>query len=341
MTGRGPGKKQKIVIVCLSVVILSVAAFLSWFFLQYQRIYVPLDKAPLVDATSSTPTLASTPTLLPIPTPAFAPGERLNLLFIGSDARPYETAAGFDARADTLLFVSIDPTLLKAFVISIPRDSLVDIPGYGQDKINAALAWGGITLLTETVSQLLHQSIQYYVILHFESFASVIDILGGVDLNVDTRMYYPWEGINLYPGLQHLDGEQSLAFVRFRYYPLGDIDRVQHQQAFLRAFIDQHLNLQIVFKLPAIFFQMPALLQTNLPFQTALQLTKALAGLRSDQIRMETIPGNFYNQTGTSYWAVDRFSLAQLLTSWEKPKIEPTGTPSTSATATRMFDPNP
>ena len=112
----------------------------------------------------------------------------------------------------------------------------------------------------------------------------MIDILGGVDLNVDTRMYYPWEGIDLYPGLQHLDGEQSLAFVRFRYYPLGDIERVQHQQAFLRAFIDQHLNLQIVFKLPAIFSEMPALLQTNLPFETALQLTKALAGLRSDPV---------------------------------------------------------
>jgi LCP family protein required for cell wall assembly len=336
MISQGPGKKQKILIVCLSVVILVVVLFLSWFYLQYQRIYVPLDKGPPVDALPSTPTL-------PIPTPAFAPGERLNLLFIGSDARPYETAAGFDARADTLLFASLDPAMPKAFVISIPRDSLVDIPGYGQDKINAALAYGGITLLTETVSQLLHQSIQYYVTLHFESFARVVDILGGVELNVDTRMYYPREGINLYPGLQHLDGEQSLAFVRFRFYPLGDIDRVQHQQEFLRAFMDQHLNLQIVFKLPALFHEMPALLQTNLPFQTAIQLTKALSDLHSNQIRMETVPGDFYNdpQTGISYWAVDRLSLAQLLTSWEKPKIEQTSAPLTSATTTQTIEPTP
>ncbi|MCX5973507.1 MAG: hypothetical protein NTU59_02280, partial [Coprothermobacterota bacterium] len=84
-------------------------------------------------------------------------------------------------------------------------------------------------------------------------------------------------------------------------------------------------------------------LQTNLPFERALQLTKALAGLRMDQIRMMTVPGNFYDepQTGTSYWAVDRFSLVQLMTSWEKPKREPTGTPSTPTTPTRMFDPNP
>ncbi|MCX5973770.1 MAG: LCP family protein, partial [Coprothermobacterota bacterium] len=207
MTGPGPGKTQKILIVCLSVVILSVAAFLSWSYLQYQRIYVPIDPSPPTNSTSLTPTLPA------IPTPAFAPGERLNLLFVGSDARPYEIAAGFDARADTLLFVSLDPAMPKAFVVSIPRDSLVEIPGYGLDKINAALAYGGISLLTETVAQLLHQSIQYYVALHFESFARVVDILGGVELNVETRMYYPKEGIDLYPGLQQLNGEQSLAFV--------------------------------------------------------------------------------------------------------------------------------
>jgi LCP family protein required for cell wall assembly len=337
MIRQSPGKKQKILIVCVSVVILVVALFLSWFYLQYQRIYVPIDKGPPIDSTPSSPTLPSSPT------PAFAPGERLNLLFVGSDARPQEITAGLDARADTLLFVSLNPAMSKAFVLSIPRDSLVNIPGYGQDKINAALAYGGITLLTETVSQLLHQSIQYYVALHFESFARMVDILGGVELNVDTRMYYPREGIDLYPGLQHLNGEQSLAFVRFRFYPLGDIERVQHQQEFLRVFIDQHLNLQIVFKLPAIFSEMPSLLQTNLPFETALQLTKALSDLRSNQIRMETVPGDFYNdpQTGTSYWAVDRFSLEQLLTFWEKPKITKTGVPSTLATTTQMIELTP
>jgi anionic cell wall polymer biosynthesis LytR-Cps2A-Psr (LCP) family protein len=171
----------------------------------------------------------------------------------------------------------------------------------------------------------------------------VIDILGGVELNVDSRMYYPWEGINLYPGLQRLDGEQSLAFVRFRFYPLGDIERIQHQQEFLRALIDQHLNLQIVFKLPAIFAEMPSLLQTDLPFETTLQLIKTVSGLRSDQVRMETVPGDFYNepQTGTSYWAVDRLSLEQLLISLEKPEIRKTGTPSTSATPTQTIELSP
>lgn len=302
---------QKALIVALAVLVLLVGGTAGWFYWRWQEMQRPV----LVGG-------SETPIELPEPTP----GEKINFLVMGVDARPGET----ESRSDTIIFVSVDTTRPEpaVLILSIPRDSRVAIPGYGMDKINHAHFFGGIPLLLETVSQLLGQSIHYYVEINFDGFSRAMEILGGVDLNIEERMYYPQEGIDLEPGLQHLNGEQCLAFVRYRYYPEGDIARVSKQQLFLSALIDQHFTLANVFKLPLIFNEITPYVSTNLPIDKALSLGNALANMNMNQVQMEMAPGEATLLDGISYWIVDEAGLADILSAWEHPPEPLTITPS-------------
>jgi anionic cell wall polymer biosynthesis LytR-Cps2A-Psr (LCP) family protein len=168
--------------------------------------------------------------------------------------------------------------------------------------------------------------------MNFEGFARMMDILGGVDLNVEERMYFPEEGIDLQPGLQHLDGEQCLAFVRYRYYPEGDIARVQKQQQFLSALIDQHFTLANVLKLPAIFDAIVPYVSTNLSLDKAISLGKALASMNMNQVQMQMVPGVAEMIDGISYWVLDDVALNAILHAWDHPEESVTNTPGVQET---------
>jgi LCP family protein required for cell wall assembly len=120
--------------------------------------------------------------------------ERINVLVIGSDNRPGETKA----RSDVLMVASFDQKTGRVAVVSIPRDTRVQIPGYGYNKVNAAYAFGGAKLSRQVVESLLGVEIPYYVATDFNGFKDIIDTLGGVTIDVEQRMYYPEEGINLH-----------------------------------------------------------------------------------------------------------------------------------------------
>jgi LCP family protein required for cell wall assembly len=311
MSGNRMRTWQKVLIVALAVLVLLVGGTAGWFYWRWQQMQRPV-------------VVGGTETPIDLPDPA--PGEKINLLLMGVDARPGET----ESRSDTIIFVSVDTTRSEpaVLILSIPRDSRVAIPGYGIDKVNHAHSYGGIPLLLETVSQLLGQSIHYYVELNFEGFSRALDILGGVDLNVEERMYYPEEGIDLEPGLQHLDGEQCLAFVRYRYYPEGDIARVSKQQQFLSALIDQHFTLANVFKLPLIFSEITPYVSTNLPIDKALSLGNALSNMNMNQVQMQMVPGEATFVDEISYWIVDEAGLEDILFAWDNPPEPLTTTPS-------------
>ncbi len=317
MSGNRMRTWQKVLIVALAVLVLLVGGTAGWFYWRWQQMQRPV----VVGGTET-----------PIDLPEPAPEEKINLLLMGVDARPGET----ESRSDTIIFVSVDTTRPEpaVLVLSIPRDSLVTIPGYGEDKVNHSHSFGGIPLLLETVSQLLGRSIHYYAELNFDGFSRAMDILGGVDLNVEERMYYPEEGIDLEPGLQHLDGAQCLAFVRYRYYPEGDIARVSKQQQFLSALIDQHFTLANVFKLPLIFNEITPYISTNLPIDKALSLGKVLANMNMNQVQMQIVPGEAAIMLdGISYWIVDEVGLEDILTAWDHPPEPLTTTPSVEETS--------
>jgi LCP family protein required for cell wall assembly len=162
------------------------------------------------------------------------PHKAMNILLIGSD----KASASDPGRSDTQLLVRLDPATKSISMLSLPRDLLVDIPGYGKDKMNAAYAYGGPRLVVKTFKQLTGLPINHFIQVDFGGFWHVVNILGGVYLPVDHRYFVPasadYKSINLQPGYQLVRGKQGLNFVRFRHDQYGDFTRMQRQQLFLR-----------------------------------------------------------------------------------------------------------
>lgn len=242
-------------------------------------------------------------------------GERVNILVLGIDKRPGET----NARSDTMMLVSIDPELDKAVILSIPRDTRVEIKGSPVDKICAANMVGGPSYAVRTVEKLLGVDIDYYVAVDFNGFKEIIDTLGGVTIDVPQRMYKPSEDINLYPGLQRLNGRQALAFVRYRGYIQGDIARTEMQQKFIRALADEILKPKTIAKLPALVKQANKYVETDMGITDMLRIASWAPGFTADSIITQTLPGYFYDEYNSygvmvaSYWIPDKKLIGGIL----------------------------
>ncbi len=165
---------------------------------------------------------------------ANTPGQ--TYLIVGSDSRDGWMDDGtVGARTDTIM-VMHQPVNGPTALISIPRDSYVDIPGYGQNKINAAFAFGGPQLLVQTVEQLTGLTIDRYVEVGFLGVENVVNGLGGVELCYDADVNDPYSTLVWQAGCHQTDGATTLAFSRMRYAdPLGDIGRTQRQQQVVSA----------------------------------------------------------------------------------------------------------
>ena len=178
-----------------------------------------------------------------------------NMLLVGSDSRAGEQTTGtggnssaaspIGQRTDTMLLVHIDADKKAAWVVSIPRDSWVPIPGHGTNKINAAFSWGGPSLMIATVEQLTHVHIDHYAEVDFAGFKSMTDALGGVDVHVART--FASGGFHFTKGTDHMNGDMALAFVRNRYQqPHGDFDRINDQHAFLLALMQKASSLSLL-----------------------------------------------------------------------------------------------
>lgn len=244
-----------------------------------------------------------------------AKGERTNILVLGIDRRPGET----NARSDTMMLVSIDPELDKAVVLSIPRDTRVEIKGSPVDKICAANLVGGPSYAVRTVEKLLDVDVDYYVLVDFNGFKEIIDTLGGVTIDVPQRMYKPSEDIDLHPGVQRLNGRQALAFVRFRGYVQGDIARTEMQQQFIKALADEVLKPKTVAKLPTLIKQVNKYVETDMGLRDMLRMASWAPGFTADSIITQTLPGYFYDEYDSygvmtaSYWIPDKKKIGGIL----------------------------
>ncbi|MEH3131389.1 MAG: LCP family protein [Mycolicibacterium neoaurum] len=176
-------------------------------------------------------------------------GRGTTWLLVGSDSRQglsideqNNLATGGDVgngRTDTVLLLHIgglfggaSPTL-----VSLPRDSYVSIPGYGQDKLNAAYALGGAPLLVQTVEQATGIRLDHYAEVGFGGFAQLVDAVGGVTMCPAEPISDPLAGIDLPAGCQELDGRNALGYVRSRATPRADLDRMINQRAFMSALL--------------------------------------------------------------------------------------------------------
>jgi LCP family protein required for cell wall assembly len=174
-----------------------------------------------------------------------APPEALNVLLVGSDSRVAQGDPGKwvkdEQRTDSMMVVHVAADRKSVDVVSIPRDSWVDIPGFGKGKINSAYANGGPPLLIQTVEQLTGVRIDHMGIIDFTGFKDMTDALGGVELTVpvatqDSRNYFK-------AGTYRMNGKQALGYVRQRHgLPGGDFDRMKRQQNWIRAVLKEAMS---------------------------------------------------------------------------------------------------
>ncbi len=177
----------------------------------------------------------------------------VNILIMGSDNRgaaPIDAAneTATDQRADTLMLLHIPADRKNVYGISLMRDLWVDVPGHGEAKINAALALGGVPLMVQSVESIFGQRIDHVAMVDFAGFKGLTDALGGVDVNVSAPFTSSGESQAVFTrGVNTLNGEQALAFVRERYaFADGDYQRVRNQQAFLKGVITKTINADTV-----------------------------------------------------------------------------------------------
>ncbi len=228
-------------------------------------------------------------------TPAEKAGEApLTFILVGSDSRDPAAEGPPTARSDVIMLMRISADRQHVQFISIPRDSWVPIPGYGLNKINAAYAFGGPSLLIQTVEGVTGTRIDHFAAIDFAGFKEITDALGGVDVQVAETTSQG--GVTFTAGLNHLNGEEALVYVRQRKgLPGGDLDRVQRQQNYLRAILGTVFQQNMLSDLGSTDELLIALTDSisvdeNLTDTEMLSLAYSLRGLNRNSLNFLTAP---------------------------------------------------
>lgn len=227
-----------------------------------------------------------------------------NLLLLGSDTRPEYHNKEW-GRTDTIMILHIDPRKREGLLVSIPRDTRVNIEGYGFNKINAAYAFGGPELAISTVEKFTGLDIDNYAVVDFYAFVQIIDRLGGLDLTLDQPLVDGKSGANFSAGTFHINGEQALSFVRSRATPRGDLDRIDRQQYFLKELVAQKFNLDTVLQLPALLNIFAQFGKTDLDLLTISKYAVLAPDFVPKEFETITIPTQPAFIDGVSYLIAD------------------------------------
>lgn len=247
-----------VLLVCLVVVFGWIGYVSAYIYPMLFGSYGQDDKAPITEEQKA----------------AFESGQ-ITVLMMGSDRRENWSTS----RSDTLMVAFVDLEKNEVRVLSIPRDTYVTIPTSGEKtKINAAYAYGGVDLAKQTLASNFGIDVDYYLDVDFQGFADVIDALGGITVNVPMDMHYSAEGIDLKAGVQKLDGDEALQFVRFRSDGQGDLGRIDRQQAFLVVLKEELFSAGTLLKIPDISSAVMSNMDTDF---TGTQMLQILLDLKN------------------------------------------------------------
>lgn len=236
------------------------------------------------------------------PDKAFPNEDQINILLMGRDLDrdPHGRIVHTRGRTDTMMLAHIDFRNPSVSILSIPRDTLVRVPGYrGKRRISYANALGGPELAQETVSELLGLYPKYYVLVNFEAFEEAIDAIGGLEVTVDKKLEYDdnWGDLHIHlnPGKQALNGEQAMGFVRYRQSKDGDAEsdlvRIRRQQELLRSAREKFSSAGLMFKAPKLLDIINDDMEGNVTPAQMMCLAHFLRSLPPESdIRMETLP---------------------------------------------------
>ncbi|MBC8014443.1 MAG: LCP family protein [Sporomusaceae bacterium] len=238
------------------------------------------------------------------------PKNKVNIMVMGVDERGDDVG-----RSDTLFVATIDTNTKEVAMLSIPRDTRVKIPGKSWDKINHAYSLGGEKLTEQTVEGLLGIRIDHHIEINLEGFKKIIDAIGGITIDVENRMYYsdPYDGdqglvIDLRPGVQRMDGDAAIQYVRYRDED-GDIGRVERQQKFLKAVLSEVASPSVITKIPGIIREVSKVVKTDMSTSEMITLAKILNDASKKGLKTDMVPGKPAYVDDVSYWLPDLMAL--------------------------------
>lgn len=238
----------------------------------------------------------------------------VHVMILGVDSRKDDVG-----RSDTMMVAALDTDKGKAALLSVPRDTRVAIEGHGYEKINHAYAYSGHEMSQKSVESLLGVTMDHYIIINTTAFERIIDAMGGVDINVEKRMYYedPWDDngglvIDLYPGEQHMDGKKAIQYVRYRDGE-GDIGRIGRQQKFVKACLSKLISADMLPRLPKFIEEASAAVTTDMSVPELLRFAKQMKEVHDNGLTAQMVPGQPAYLQDVSYWIPDITDLRQLI----------------------------
>ena len=268
--------------------------------------------APAVAGSTANQPLVEAPVVTPEPTPTF-----MNILLLGTDERPDE---GGPSRTDTMILLSINPQDKTLGMLSLPRDLWVPIPGQNiTTKINTAYGLGeaqgyqggGAQLAKDTVSSLIGRPVDYFVRVNFDGFREIIDLIGGIDIDVPATIHdeeyptadYGVETFHLDAGMQHFDGATALKYARTR-HSSDDYNRARRQQEIIRAVADKVLSAgmisQLLPRVPQLLMTMQNSIETDIPIPVGLNLANLVSDSSLREVRQLVLDSQYGEETYSS-----------------------------------------
>jgi len=225
------------------------------------------------------------------------PMEPFNILILGADFRKGDTAY----RTDSMMVAHVDPKAKKVWLLSIPRDTRVEMPGHGAVKINAAHYYDGAEGAIAATEKLTGLKINHYLEANFQGFVKAVDALGGVWINVpvtidDAQADHSKGDVakHIDAGYQLLDGPHSLTFVRARHqFADQDFTRMKNQQIFFKALADQVAKIDNIAKLPSVVSAVAPYISTDMSLVDMIKLAQALKGAGSKNLYTATAKGTW------------------------------------------------
>lgn len=234
--------------------------------------------------------------------------ENKNILIAGADKS--------GELADVIMLAKINIETKEVKIISIPRDTRIKVNNKFM-KINQVLGKNGISGIKQSVEYILKTKVDNYVLFSTDTFKETIDSLGGVDFNVPQNMNYndPVQNlhINLKKGYQHLDGEKAEQLVRFRKYPMGDLDRIKVQQDFFKELITQKLNYSLLENADSLISTLIKNVNTDISLKDTIPYISFLKSIDNIDVTFYTIPGVADYIDNISYFIIDEDEISDFL----------------------------
>ena len=242
----------------------------------------------------------------------------LNILLLGRDARPNERSVW--CRSDINIILHINLNNGSIALISIPRDTRVEIPGHGYTKINSAYALGGPELAIKTFENFTGLKIDYHISIDFYGFEHLIDKLGGVKVEVDKRLVDPFSGVDLYPGVQILNGSQALAYSRCRKGPCGgDWGRMDRQRQMLISLAKKFQVVETWIQLPALVNMVleDRLIETDIKLLGLIKYSPLFFKINTKEVENFYIPTSSATIDGVYYLIADEELIKDIFSKYK------------------------